>query len=295
MLPWVSGVRCSVQSTCASLSNFKNPYLLSGFFLNNHPFSFCAMYTFLCSLGVCVWLYACYSLYRFLLLSISKVVVEFFLVKVSQKTSCFVLFLVVFFCCNCFVVLFIFFTPRERQYSSWSAALSSYSFRAVPRNSTTSVDQIIEGSQAVGYPEDAFFKSCALRAKKLPFQTRSFLQLQITQLFVNAENPELPPIPITPLPSHQHFRDSSTVASDIPLQQRPAEGQHALISCASDQPHNEEEGKHQATDIMNTAIAEIYNWNMLAFIRDTFFSFLLGSQEAKSCNSLQKKAFKFQW
>ncbi|XP_025093733.1 uncharacterized protein LOC112563697 isoform X3 [Pomacea canaliculata] len=113
---------------------------------------------------------------------------------------------------------------RERQYSSWSAALSSYSFRAVPRNSTTSVDQIIEGSQAVGYPEDAFFKSCALRAKKLPFQTRSFLQLQITQLFVNAENPELPPIPITPLPSHQHFRDSSTVASDIPLQQRPAEG-----------------------------------------------------------------------
>ena len=50
--------------------------------------------------------------------------------------------------------------------------------------------------------EDAFFQTCALRMKKLPAATKSYLQLQITQLFANAENPQLPPLPITPLPGH---------------------------------------------------------------------------------------------
>ncbi|KAL8613711.1 hypothetical protein ACOMHN_029803 [Nucella lapillus] len=50
--------------------------------------------------------------------------------------------------------------------------------------------------------DEAFFESCALRIKKMPAQTRSFLKLQISQLFVNAENPYIPPLPITPLPSH---------------------------------------------------------------------------------------------
>ena len=50
--------------------------------------------------------------------------------------------------------------------------------------------------------EDVFFESCALRIKKLPPSVRSFLQLQISQLFINAENPQLQ-IPITPLPATQ--------------------------------------------------------------------------------------------
>ena len=51
--------------------------------------------------------------------------------------------------------------------------------------------------------EDVFFETCALRMKKLPATMKSFLQLQITQLFLNAENPQLPQIPITPLPTQQ--------------------------------------------------------------------------------------------
>ena len=50
-------------------------------------------------------------------------------------------------------------------------------------------------------PEEVFFDSCALKIKQLPQQTRSFLQLQISQLFFNAENPNIHPVPITPLPS----------------------------------------------------------------------------------------------
>ena len=51
--------------------------------------------------------------------------------------------------------------------------------------------------------EKAFFDSCALRMEKLPTPTKSILQLQICQLFFNAENPDLPPVPITPLPGQQ--------------------------------------------------------------------------------------------
>ena len=48
--------------------------------------------------------------------------------------------------------------------------------------------------------DDMFFDSCALRFKKLPATTRSFLQLQVSQLFFNAENPQMPQVQITPLP-----------------------------------------------------------------------------------------------
>lgn len=48
--------------------------------------------------------------------------------------------------------------------------------------------------------EDVFFESCALRMKKMDPQTKSYLQLQISTLFCNAENQDRPPIPISPLP-----------------------------------------------------------------------------------------------
>ena len=51
--------------------------------------------------------------------------------------------------------------------------------------------------------DDMFFDSCALRCKKLPATTRSFLQLQVSQLFFNAENPHMPQVQITPLPPPQ--------------------------------------------------------------------------------------------
>ncbi len=50
--------------------------------------------------------------------------------------------------------------------------------------------------------EEVFFETCILRMKKLPSTTKSFVQLQISQLFINAENPHLPQIPITPLPTN---------------------------------------------------------------------------------------------
>ena len=49
---------------------------------------------------------------------------------------------------------------------------------------------------------DYFFESCSTRIKKFPPSTQSYLQLQIQQLFLNAEHPQLTPVPITPLPSH---------------------------------------------------------------------------------------------
>lgn len=51
--------------------------------------------------------------------------------------------------------------------------------------------------------EETFFKSCALRMMKLPPTTRSYLLLQIAQLFFNAENPDVTPVPIINLPSKQ--------------------------------------------------------------------------------------------
>ena len=51
--------------------------------------------------------------------------------------------------------------------------------------------------------DDVFYESCALRSKKLPATTRSFLQLQVSQLFFNAENPLMLPVQITPLPPAQ--------------------------------------------------------------------------------------------
>ncbi|KAI0223772.1 hypothetical protein LSAT2_025097 [Lamellibrachia satsuma] len=51
--------------------------------------------------------------------------------------------------------------------------------------------------------DDVFYESCALRSKKLPATTQSFLQLQVSQLFFNAENPLMLPVQITPVPPAQ--------------------------------------------------------------------------------------------
>ena len=69
--------------------------------------------------------------------------------------------------------------------------------------------QLQERSQKT--PEDACFENCALRMKALPPQVKSFLQLQISQLFFNAENPNLQ-VPITPLPTtpQQHITQHIT-------------------------------------------------------------------------------------
>ncbi|KAK7087675.1 uncharacterized protein [Littorina saxatilis] len=51
--------------------------------------------------------------------------------------------------------------------------------------------------------EHVFFDSYALRMANLPHETRSYLQLQISQLFFNAENPGRPPVPVISLPQHE--------------------------------------------------------------------------------------------
>ncbi|CAL1526524.1 unnamed protein product [Lymnaea stagnalis] len=48
-----------------------------------------------------------------------------------------------------------------------------------------------------------FFESCALRMEKLSPRHQSFLQLQVSQLLFNAENPDVTPLAIIPLPRHQ--------------------------------------------------------------------------------------------
>ena len=49
-------------------------------------------------------------------------------------------------------------------------------------------------------PDDLLFASYAARLGKLPAQIQTYVKLQLSQLFFNAENRDAPPIPITPLP-----------------------------------------------------------------------------------------------
>ena len=70
------------------------------------------------------------------------------------------------------------------------------------RESAKSRQEVMKKMNEEKTVEDVFFETCVLRMKKLPPTTQSFIQLQISQLFVNAENPQLPPIPITPLPTN---------------------------------------------------------------------------------------------
>lgn len=48
--------------------------------------------------------------------------------------------------------------------------------------------------------DELFFQSCTQRMKLLKPSLRSYLKMQISQLFFNAENPDAEPLPIMPLP-----------------------------------------------------------------------------------------------
>ena len=47
---------------------------------------------------------------------------------------------------------------------------------------------------------DLLFENLAMRMKMLPVDTQSFVQIQLAQIFFNAENRNLEPMPVTPLP-----------------------------------------------------------------------------------------------
>lgn len=49
-------------------------------------------------------------------------------------------------------------------------------------------------------PEDLFYKNLAIRAKALPPSIRSYVHLQCSQIFFNAENPNNEQIAVMPLP-----------------------------------------------------------------------------------------------
>uniref|UniRef100_A0A2C9LG74 MADF domain-containing protein n=1 Tax=Biomphalaria glabrata TaxID=6526 RepID=A0A2C9LG74_BIOGL len=71
-----------------------------------------------------------------------------------------------------------------------------------------------------------FFDSCALRLEKLPARTQSFLQFQIAQLFFNAENPDLNPVPIMPLPEHTQLCESRRTSDSL---NRPASNTRSQV------------------------------------------------------------------
>ena len=49
------------------------------------------------------------------------------------------------------------------------------------------------------------FNQYAIRLEKLPKEVQNFVQLQISQIFFNAENPNFPPVAIAPLPRQKIF------------------------------------------------------------------------------------------
>lgn len=125
--------------------------------------------------------------------------------------------------------------------------------------------------------EESFFDSCVVRMKSLPQQTRSFLQFQISQLFFNAENRDMPPVPITPLPPHQpcaHTGPPHTASVREPRQ--PQNVNHIPASCAQteisgrQQSQNSDhlpasdaqtEIKHKTLPTRSSAKSDIYNGN----------------------------------
>ena len=55
------------------------------------------------------------------------------------------------------------------------------------------------------YPSALLFNQYAILLEKLPKEIRNFVQLQISQIFFNAENPSFPPVAIAPLPRQNFF------------------------------------------------------------------------------------------
>ena len=66
-------------------------------------------------------------------------------------------------------------------------------------------------------PEGLFFEHCAKRMKSLQDNVKGALQIQIQQLFFNAENPDAPPLPIMPLPLQQRrpLQELQVVGSQV--------------------------------------------------------------------------------
>ena len=87
--------------------------------------------------------------------------------------------------------------PSSRETSEMESALSE--LIKEHRQSRIELKQRAPDTQESA--EDAFFECCAIRSQKLSPTIRSYIQLQITQIFLNAENTNLPPVPITPLPT----------------------------------------------------------------------------------------------
>ena len=54
-------------------------------------------------------------------------------------------------------------------------------------------------------PSALLFNQYAIRLEKLPKEVQNFVQLQISQIFFNAENPNFPPVAIAPLPTQKFF------------------------------------------------------------------------------------------
>ncbi|XP_076434846.1 uncharacterized protein LOC143274803 [Babylonia areolata] len=82
--------------------------------------------------------------------------------------------------------------------------------------------------------DEAFFLSCSRRIRKFPAQARSFLKLQISQLFFNAENPTLPPLPITPLPPAPTAQPSTTTCTETGVHCQHASDTTTNVSDTSD-------------------------------------------------------------
>lgn len=63
--------------------------------------------------------------------------------------------------------------------------------------------------------DELFFQSCSERIKRLCPQFRSCLKMQISQLFFNAENPDLIQVPIMPLPSQLTATLSTALINEL--------------------------------------------------------------------------------
>lgn len=68
--------------------------------------------------------------------------------------------------------------------------------------------------------EDMFFRMCALRVKKIDQRLKMVLQLQITNLIMNAETPHLTPWEIPPLPTIQNLSSRRSQQPQQPQQQQ---------------------------------------------------------------------------
>ena len=74
--------------------------------------------------------------------------------------------------------------------------------------------------------ENLFFSSCAERMKKLPGNIKNVLQIQIQQLFYNAESTDGSQMAIMPLPHEQPSQiNRSVISSQVPPTQHQSQSE----------------------------------------------------------------------